>query len=135
MQFSSPQTLPAESTVEYKLLEALRLKDTMLAKSIIEAGQSVDTKFLVKHANQSIAMSACNGCDFKTMKMLIEKGCDLNYLDDDGQSVITLLCHNGCRSILMLLLDSNIDIKLLSHPLDGNFTPAHGAAQAGVIHP
>lgn len=112
------------------IFSLIRKRDCGGLKKLIVNGTSVNTTPI--EGGQSLVMLACSAQDITTVQMLVTSGCDLNYLDKTCTSAACILSSNGSTAILQFLLESGLDVGLLSKPNFQGCTPAHFAAQMGM---
>ena len=120
-----------EKVVSNLILSCIKKRDTAGLKKLIDKGTSVDAT--ITEGGQSLVILACSALDMNTVQMLVNEGCNINYVDKSSTSVATILASNGGEALLQYLLDNGLEKELLSKPNYQGCTPAHFAAQMGTV--
>ncbi|EHK25623.1 ankyrin repeat protein [Trichoderma virens Gv29-8] len=111
---------------EMLLNRALRANNRRLIELLIEKGAQLDTTDTYRRAGRMTPLSfATTNCSFETLKFLLDKGADPNYVPDGGESTLFVAVFRRCDSAkIELLLKRGADIHWKRW--DG-WTPLHAA--------
>lgn len=71
----------------------------------------------------------CNGLDvLDAMKLLVERGADINPIDNEGRTPLHYIVRNVCGDVITFLLEHGVDINIKDH--EGK-TPIYYAIEYG----
>ena len=69
-------------------------------------------------------------CKTKLIKLLIEKGVDINIPNSNGLTLINMACYKGHTKIVKLLIENGADINI---PNNKGYIPINSACHEGHI--
>jgi len=96
----------------------------------IRAGESLITKRYNRGYIRNGTLLHLHYDDIELIKTLLDLGCDINAVNDRGETVLHLASDLGSIEIIKLLLKRGADLNILSHY---NLSPLHNAAYSSDI--
>lgn len=100
--------------MDVPLLHLLVPLGAKLPDELDEATNFDTAKFLFEHgvkiSNECLLKSITEGCDVKTVRILIDAGVDVNYIDAVGNNALHYACkYNTNPLIIQTLINSGVD--------------------------
>jgi ankyrin repeat protein len=101
------------SSSEDQLIKAVRSGDIDDAEMLLNQGVDVDQKYYIYGRSSALILAACYSRS-NIVKLLLDKGADVNLQDHLGYTALMLAAKNGNEDIIDLLLEKGALLDLIN---------------------
>jgi ankyrin repeat protein len=110
--------------IENSALAAATRGYSEILKCILDE-TDISSNFLDQETNVFLLMAASHRGSLETVRVLVNKGADVNFQNNAGQTALYTAAMKGANDVVRFLLDSGANVNIQSN--NGN-TPMHAAA-------